>query len=258
MSPINIEITTRGEVSEHTLAQARERIEGLQRFVKGPILDARVVLTQERNPRIPESARVEAEIDLQGRLVRARAAKPSMDAAVDEVAERLQRQLRRYVDRRVTRRRRRGESRGSESSHRSWSRPRPPSYERPVAEREIIRRKSFASGPISLPKAAEDLDALDHDFFLFHDAEADTDAVLYRRDDGYLGLIASPKAATPTANGGPVRLTSRVPAPIALDAAMTEMNAVGHRFLFFENSATGRGNVIYRRYDGHYGLIEPA
>ena len=35
------------------------------------------------------------------------------------------------------------------------------------------------------------------------------------------------------------------------------MNAVGHRFLFFENAATGRGSVLYRRYDGHYGLIEP-
>ena len=36
------------------------------------------------------------------------------------------------------------------------------------------------------------------------------------------------------------------------------MNAVEHRFVFFENAATGRGSVIYRRYDGLYGLIEPA
>ena len=31
----------------------------------------------------------------------------------------------------------------------------------------------------------------------------------------------------------------------------------GERFVFFENATTGRGNVIYRRYDGHYGLIAP-
>ena len=36
------------------------------------------------------------------------------------------------------------------------------------------------------------------------------------------------------------------------------MNAVEHRFVLFENAATGRGSVIYRRYDGHYGLIDPA
>jgi hypothetical protein len=28
--------------------------------------------------------------------------------------------------------------------------------------------------------------------------------------------------------------------------------------LFFVNSETGRGNLIYHRYDGHYGFIEPA
>jgi hypothetical protein len=28
-------------------------------------------------------------------------------------------------------------------------------------------------------------------------------------------------------------------------------------FVFFANATTGRGNVVYRRYDGHYGLITP-
>jgi hypothetical protein len=28
--------------------------------------------------------------------------------------------------------------------------------------------------------------------------------------------------------------------------------------LFFVNAGTGRGNLIYYRYDGHYGLIAPA
>ena len=29
-------------------------------------------------------------------------------------------------------------------------------------------------------------------------------------------------------------------------------------FLLFRNADTGRGNVLYRRYDGHYGLVTPA
>ena len=53
MTPINIEVTTRGDVSEHAREQAREKLGGLERLVKGPILGARVVLTQEANPRIP-------------------------------------------------------------------------------------------------------------------------------------------------------------------------------------------------------------
>jgi hypothetical protein len=28
--------------------------------------------------------------------------------------------------------------------------------------------------------------------------------------------------------------------------------------VFFRNHDTGRANVVYRRYDGHYGLIVPA
>ena len=37
------------------------------------------------------------------------------------------------------------------------------------------------------------------------------------------------------------------------------MNAVGHRVLLFENAATGRGKVSYRRWaDRHYGLIDLA
>jgi len=257
MSPINIEVTARGEVSDHARAQAREKLGDLESFAKGPILGARVVLTQEPNPRISMPARAEAEVDLQGRLVRARAAAPSMEAAVDEVAERLQRHLRRYVERLVTRERQSAESAPGEWSRRSWSPPRLPTFGRPAEEREIIRRKSFAFGPMSVDEAADALEDLDHDFFLFCDVETDADAVVYWRDDGLLALI-EPRWAQSADDRGPVREKNRFSDAIDLRAAVAEMNAVSHRFLFFENAATGRGNVIYRRYDGHYGLIEPA
>jgi len=256
MSPINIEVTARGEVSDHARAQAREKVSELERLAKGPVLGARVVLVQEANPRISMPARAEAEIDLQGRVVRARAAAASMEAAVDDVVERLQRHLRRYVERLRTREREPAQAPAGEWSHRSWSPPRPPTFARPAEEREIIRRKSFAFGPTSVDDAADALEDLDHDFFLFHDAETDADAVLYWRDDGLLALI-EPRWAASEDNHGPVREQNRFSSPIDLRAAVAEMNAVGHRFMFFENAATGRGNVIYRRYDGHYGLIEP-
>ena len=110
MSPINIEITARGEISEHARLQARDKIGALERFVNTPILGARVVLCLERNPRIAQPARAEAEIDLQGKAVRAHAEGPTVEAAIDEVTERLQRQLRSYVDRLVTRKRERAEA----------------------------------------------------------------------------------------------------------------------------------------------------
>ena len=234
---------------------AREKVAALERVVKGPVLGARVVLTQEQNPRIPNPARAEAEINLQGRLVRARTAAPSLDAAVDDVAERLQRHLRRYVDRMITRQREPGETLPGEWSHRAWSPARPPTFERPAEEREIVRRKSFAFGPMSVEDAADALEDLDHEFFLFRDADTEADAVLYWRDDGLLALIETRDAES--ADHGPVHEHSRFTSPVALEAAVGEMNEVGHRFLFFENAASRRGNILYRRYDGHYGLIEP-
>ena len=36
-----------------------------------------------------------------------------------------------------------------------------------------------------------------------------------------------------------------------------QMNLLGHNFYVFRNSATEEVNVLYRRRDGHYGLIEP-
>ncbi len=256
MSPITIEITTRGEVGERVRALTREKLNDLDRIVKGPILAARVVLIHEPNPRISLPARAEAEVDLQGRLICARASAPAMEAAVTDLSQRLHRQLRRYVERMITREHQPAEPPPGEWSHRAWSPPRPPVFVRPAEDRQVMRRPTYAFGPMSPQDAAEALEDLDHEFLLFHDADTDADAVLYRRDDGRLGLI-EPGGISPADGQGPVRVPSRYSGPVELDAAVEEMDAVDHRFLYFENAATGRGNVIYRRYDGHYGVVEP-
>jgi hypothetical protein len=52
---------------------------------------------------------------------------------------------------------------------------------------------------------------------------------------------------------------SKMPAPrLPVTEAATRLEAAGQSFLFFVNAATGRGNLIYHRYDGNYGLIAPA
>ncbi len=45
--------------------------------------------------------------------------------------------------------------------------------------------------------------------------------------------------------------------PMAPDEAAAQMELVGHDFFVFQNSETDQVNVIYRRKDGNYGLIEP-
>jgi hypothetical protein len=99
---------------------------------------------------------------------------------------------------------------------------------------------------------------LDHDFLLFQDAGTKADAVAYAREDGRLGVIEPAGTELPESPSEAVRYEqSRLSEPITLDAAVAEMNELSHHFLYFVNAESGRGNVIYTRYDGHYGLIEP-
>ncbi len=45
--------------------------------------------------------------------------------------------------------------------------------------------------------------------------------------------------------------------PLTPEEALSELDELNARFIVFENSETKRINVIYRRDDGNYGLVEP-
>jgi putative sigma-54 modulation protein len=52
--------------------------------------------------------------------------------------------------------------------------------------------------------------------------------------------------------------TKRFPLkPMDIEEAILQMNLLGHTFFVFTNAETEKVNVIYRRNDGKYGLIEP-
>ena len=45
--------------------------------------------------------------------------------------------------------------------------------------------------------------------------------------------------------------------PLDVEEAILQMNMIGHQFYMFRNMATNEVNVVYRRNDGNYGLLEP-
>ncbi|NLJ31704.1 MAG: ribosome-associated translation inhibitor RaiA [Clostridiales bacterium] len=45
--------------------------------------------------------------------------------------------------------------------------------------------------------------------------------------------------------------------PASVDEAILQMNMLGHQFFMFRNEASGEINVVYKRKDGNYGLLEP-
>lgn len=46
--------------------------------------------------------------------------------------------------------------------------------------------------------------------------------------------------------------------PMDVEEAILQMNLLGHNFFVFANMDTNEINVVYKRDDGKYGLIEPA
>jgi len=54
-----------------------------------------------------------------------------------------------------------------------------------------------------------------------------------------------------------LRTKSVVLKPESTEEAILQMNLLGHQFYMFQNSATDKINLVYRRKDGDYSLIEP-
>lgn len=52
--------------------------------------------------------------------------------------------------------------------------------------------------------------------------------------------------------------TKRFPMkPMEVEEAILQMNMLDHEFFVFQNAASGEVNVVYKRRDGDYALIEP-
>lgn len=120
-----------------------------------------------------------------------------------------------------------------------------------------MRRATFGVASITPEEAVFELELLDHDFLLFDNA-GDGDCAVYRRGDGGYGLILGSDAA---GRGGPYVdwiTVDPVPAPrLAVAQALERLDVSSEPFVFFVDEDRNRGAIVYRRYDGHHGLIEP-
>ena len=45
--------------------------------------------------------------------------------------------------------------------------------------------------------------------------------------------------------------------PLSVEEAILQMNMIGHEFFMFRNANTNEINVVYKRKNGTYGLLEP-
>jgi putative sigma-54 modulation protein len=77
-----------------------------------------------------------------------------------------------------------------------------------------------------------------------------------RQARGNGGVVAPPVT---TSEGEPMIVKTKQFAvkPMSPEEAVLQLELVGHDFFVFRNSESDEVNVVYRRRDGGYGLIEP-
>jgi putative sigma-54 modulation protein len=81
---------------------------------------------------------------------------------------------------------------------------------------------------------------------------------LYRRfrNQGLKNLITTMGDENGTGAPSVVRTKKFAIKPMQVDEAILQMSLLGHDFYVFSNSETDQVNVLYRRKDGNFGLIE--
>lgn len=252
---VSVQVEAHGRVPDGMRELASAKAGSLLRFASEPVLSARVTLAVSADPAVPRPAVAQATIDLNGRIVRAQAAGEDMRAAIEHLAVRLRVRLDRSARDWAARRGTLPTPEPGEWRHQSVPAHRPAYFPRPQAERAVIRRPGYALYPLSPEEAVAELALLDYDFHLFAERSTGEDSVLYRVGDRHRLLQARPM---PERLGPlPKSITlSEHPAPVLSTAeAIGRLEWLGQPFVFFVTAETGRGNLLYHRYDGHYGLI---
>jgi len=200
---------------------------------------------------------VDLAVDVNGRALYAHTAGESAAKAAEQASERVRRQLRRIVGRDVAMRNEPRAIRAALEALPFDPGNRPRAGLKPPEQRRIVHRRTYTSVPLSTLEAVNELLDIDLEFLLFKHVRTDEDVVVYRRDDGRIGLIHPPASKLEDENDIVVPKPSRYPGPITLDQAREEMDLREDRWLYFIDAADQRGKVLYLRHDGDYGLVEP-
>ncbi len=122
---------------------------------------------------------------------RASSSHPDMYAAIDLIVDKLQKQTSKYKDKLKTKPNRKHKHRDFHFKHLVVS----PEFEEIQMEEEldvtpkIIRSNTFFTKPMFTDEAAEQLQYLQQEFIVFNNASTGDVNVVYRRNDGNIGLI---------------------------------------------------------------------
>lgn len=186
----NLEITE--AISDYT----REKLSRAVAKFEGLISEADVHLSVAKNPSVQQQT-AEVTIFANGTVIRAEERSESLYASIDLVSSKLSRQLRRYKERVKNHHRAEGNRSDGESASldalngggEAIARLNVQGQSRPALPTPAVRRKYFAMPPMTLEQAINQLELVDHDFYVFRDQNDTQIRVVYRRNHGGYGVI---------------------------------------------------------------------
>jgi putative sigma-54 modulation protein len=171
----NVEITD--DISDY----ARKKTEKLGRYLSR-IEESKVEISQEKTRSPRDRYTVQITLRSKGNILRAEEKASTINLAIDSAANSLERQISRFKGR--FSRKGKGEPSGGAVEVEAEKAAK-------VKSPRIARVKRFIIQSMSTKEAADQMEMLNHDFFMFMNADTGSMNVIYRRKDGHYGVIES-------------------------------------------------------------------
>lgn len=251
----DVEAFVRGPISTRDLADAQAGVAAVAAGSDLPVHHARVKIAGYTADDGEAFAVAQANLEVAGRLVRDQEVDRSVAAAVERVMLGLQQRVRRLEYHLAD-----TPSGPPRFSTDEWGTG--PAATGPtrltLAHPQLLRHKAAPLAVQTVDAAAFTMDLRDYDVHLFVDERSGQEAIVHRAGPtGYRFACLRPGTGR---RYGTVPLTvDPQPAPrLTLPQAITRLQSGDRPFVFFAGAAAGRGRVLYRRFDGHHGLITAA
>ena len=158
-----------------------------------------VHLSVARNSRIEGKHKAEVTVYANGTVIRAQEGSENLYASIDMVADKIYRQLRKYKEKNLSKKTN-AQIKTSESLEEEAIDNNLIGDRAPELPQEVVRSKYFAMPPMTTQEALEQLQLVDHDFYMFRNSETDEINVIYIRNHGGYGVI-QPRADSNARNG---------------------------------------------------------
>ena len=147
-----------------------------------------VHLSVAKNPRINSKQTAEVTIYANGTVIRAQEGSEDLYASIDLVADKIHRQLRKYKEK-LQHRKTHDQPKTGVIVEDVPVAPDLIGDRTPELPSEVLRMKYFAMPAMSIEEALEQLQLVDHDFYMFRNAKTDEINVIYERNHGGYGVI---------------------------------------------------------------------